>query len=158
MESLLRPIVTQYDNKSYVTINGAFQVIAIEERREDNGVILAVWNGAPLADYPPARLFKLEEDQFGDQLRKIIIERHHYTRYDLEDLYNDNKLMFICAYGSMAIAARTLKPMDIFVAYNILVKPDENFPGYFSYVLYHGDAFGRIIRPCSNESLMGWYF
>ena len=147
---LLRPQVRTVSGRDFAVVDAAFMVLLAE--KGEKGVTLICWNGMPIADYRATPTFQRShvlESLYEIKRRNSALD--NYTIADFALLFDTKRLFFIFAPGYQAIK---LKPLDIIVACNLLIRPDNLYPGYYSYLLQSGDSFGKALRICQPKSMI----
>lgn len=149
-----------------IITDGAFMVLAVKQ--VINRRIIVCLNGRPLPGYSSSKVIPkvnfLETwnrnidvldilSVFSPRLADLLEEK-------MEVLYDIGALIFLTTFGSQNENADTLRPLDIIVAHNIVIKVDNFYPG-FSFLLYDGKQFGRDLRKvdniAENKSKIGKY-
>ena len=137
--------------QQYIT-DAAFQVLTTVIN--ENRTILVCWNGKPFGEE-----FLCETSFINYEIIAKALERsrarHCYSNEHIRMLHRSKKLFLINVYGSHLTVANRLVPMDFIVCYNILIKPDYLRVGRYSYIMYDGNSYGKMIRVCGPKSLIG---
>lgn len=150
VKNILNQTVIQSGPQTYNLQSAVFQVLCT--LNHENRIILACWNGNPFDEYPCMQLIKVQ--QIIDTLNAVT-KQHVYNENYIRKLYDEYKITFISVYGLHRVVALTLKPLDIIIVYNLLIKYDRFNYGMHSYIMYDGLYYGRCIRTPDFNSEIG---
>lgn len=150
---LLAPEGTNKDPT--IVTDGVFMVLAVTP--VNNRHIIVCLNGRPFPGYPSSKVIEKHNllaiwNGSIDALNVLADSSPGMAEWleeKFEILYDLGALIFLTAFGSHNQVAATLRPLDIIVAHNIVIKVDAYFSG-FSYLVYDGKQFGRDLRKVDN--------
>lgn len=169
--SLLRPTVKRFPNGNYFTVDAAFQVLYRFELNPEKGktpacTVFICINGYPLVDFPTQDKYGLTWYGFMKHFHNLKANTSHPTRHlvnyqweDVQRMYHKNEFITISAFGEKAALA--VKPLDIIVIHNLLIKPDRSAKSNYSYLAYDpincNMPVRKSLRVAHPESLLGMF-
>ena len=84
--------------------------------------------------------------------------RHSFSHRLIDRIYYKNQLIFLIIFGKHRDMAIKLKCCDTIICYQIVRKPDNFYPGHFSYILHDTSTYGQCIRLAHPNSLIGIHY
>lgn len=117
----------------------ALQVLGVFYTLKNNMIIVG-FNGRPFEDSPSFPSRKLPEIQTEMRIKRSTDRfnaDHPYTDEVLERLYADDRLTFVIVLGYHVetVIKNNVRPLDVLVFYDLLVRGDLYNEGYYTYTM-----------------------
>lgn len=84
-------------------------------------------------------------------------DRNRFTESFLENLKNDKRIICINVYDDYKCFFEKILPLDFVIFYNVHIKNDKFFLGFFQYIMHGGADFGRRCLHISSNSILADY-
>ena len=76
----------------------------------------------------------------------------------VKNLINENYILKITVYDNHVGVFDSLAPMDLLLFYNLHIKEDRFYNGFYQYILHGGNDFGRRCVPIDKNGVIGKIF
>lgn len=112
--------------------------------------ILVAWNGDCKNQYP-IKYMHIHPKRVVESLEDIYIYNRNFLKY----LFHSKCIIYLYVYGFHSEVCKQLRPMDVVVIYNVLLKKDKLFTNHYMQYVSEGFLYDRAIRLVEKDSILG---